>query len=193
MRGTFRMCATCQQWTGPAPPKPKSGYERRSFPRSIPWMRAAAAMFSLTTRWMPQAACVTSRPRGRAIEPHAPAQEELGVEVAEQQIGVGHRGLAAAQVVAGGAGVGARAVGADLEEPHAVDARDRAAAGADLDHLDHRHADRPPRALLEAVGARHLELAPDERHAVVDDARLGGRAAHVERQKLRLAALARGL
>jgi len=205
MRGTFRMCATCQQWTGPAPPKAKSGYERRSFPRSIPWMRgggghvlvddaidAPGGLRDVETEG-PGDVLLDGAVGGRAIEPHAPAQEELGVEVAEQQIGVGHRGLAAAQVVAGGAGVGARAVGADLEEPHAVDARDRAAAGADLDHLDHRHADRQPRALLEAVGARHLELAPDKRHAVVDDARLGGRAAHVERQKLRLAALARGL
>src|SRR3989440_9616640 len=102
MRGVFRTRATCQQWTGPAPPKAKSGYGRRSRPRSIPWMRAAAAMFSLTTRWMPHAAAITSSPRGPgdvlldgaarrfAVEPHAPAQEELGVEVAEEEIRVGH-------------------------------------------------------------------------------------------------------
>src|SRR5437660_729847 len=32
----------------------------------MPWIRAAAAMFSLTTRWMPHAAAITSRPSGLA-------------------------------------------------------------------------------------------------------------------------------
>src|SRR2546428_434264 len=121
MRGTLRIFATCQQWTGPAPPKAKSGYWRRSRPRSMPWMRAAAAMFSLTRRWIPHT------------------------------------------------------------------------APADLDQLDDGDADREPRALLEPVGARHLELAPDEWDAVVDHARLRGRAAHVEREELGFTALARRL
>src|SRR5215475_6922979 len=101
----------------------------------MPWMRAAAAMFSFTTRWMPQAAAVTSSPSGCAtVEAHAAAEEELGVEIAEQQVGVGDGGLAAPEVVAGGPGIGARAVGADLQQAHAVHARNRAAAGSDLDH-----------------------------------------------------------
>ena len=29
--------------------------------------------------------------RGVAVEPHASTQEELGIEIAEQQVGVGHR------------------------------------------------------------------------------------------------------
>ena len=66
-------------------------------------------------------------------------------------------------------------------------ARDGAAAGADLDHLDDGHADGQPRALLESVRARHLELACDQRLAPVDDAGLRGGAAHVEGQEPRLA------
>jgi len=86
-------------------------------------------MLSLTTRWMPHAAAVTSRPNGRGmggvgVEPHAASQEELGVEVAEKEVGIGHCGLAAAEVVAGGARIGPRAVWTDLEQVHAIHARD---------------------------------------------------------------------
>src|SRR5207244_952537 len=120
MRGTLRIFATCQQWTGPAPPKAKSGYCRRSRPRSIPWMRAAAAMFSFHAVDPPRrAGHVETEPAcdvlpddamgGLAVEAHASAQEELGVEVAEQEVRVGHRRVPAAEGVAGGAGVGARA------------------------------------------------------------------------------------
>src|SRR5262249_39306489 len=126
----------------------------------MPWMRAAAAMFSLTTRWMPHAASVSPRPRGPANaapggrrrsedgEPQAPAEEEVRVEIAEDEVGVGHRGLPAAEAVAHRPGIGPGAVGPDLQEAERVDARDGAAAGADLDHLDHRNADGQARALL---------------------------------------------
>ena len=63
-----------------------------------------------------------------------------------------------------------------------VDAGQRAAAGADLDHLDHGDAHRQAAALHEAVAAVDLEAARGHRLAVVDDADLGGRAAHVEGQ-----------
>ena len=93
--------------------------------------------------------------------------------------------------VAGGSGVGARALGPDLEEAHAVHAGERAASRADLDQLDAGDADRQARALLEAVGARDFELAGEERLAAVDDAGLGRGAAHVEGEQARLAELAR--
>ena len=54
-----------------------------------------------------------------------------------------------------------------------------------------RDADGEAGALLEAVGARDLELAGEERLAAVDDAGLGGGAAHVEGEQPRLAELAR--
>ncbi len=47
-----------------------------------------------------------------------------------------------------------RSSGPTAMRPSASIARDRAAAGADLDHLDHRDAQRQAAALLEAVDAR---------------------------------------
>ena len=120
------------------------------------------------------------RLRGAAVQRHGAAEEVAGVEVAEHQVGVGHRRPLAAAPVARGAGLGARALRAHLGQAHAVDVRDRAAAGADLDELDDRHQERQPAAALEAPHARHLELARDLRLAVVDEADLGGGAAHVE-------------
>ena len=82
------------------------------------WIRVAEIMLSLTTRWIPNAVprslmpIVSARRRDGALsvndaQLHAPAQEELGVEVAEQQIGVGDGRLGAAQAIARRAGVSA--------------------------------------------------------------------------------------
>ena len=77
-------------------------------------------MFSLTTWWMPQAAArrveaerrgravAMARSAARAVERHPPAEEEVGVEVAEQQVGVGDGRLGAAAAVAGGPGLARR-------------------------------------------------------------------------------------
>ena len=121
---------------------------------------------------------------GLAVEPHLAAEEEVGVEVAEREVRVGHGRLRAAEPVGHRAGTRPRALRADEEPAERVDPRDRAAAGADLDHLDHRDLDREAAALLEVVAAVDLELRGDERLAVGDDARLGGGAAHVERQQV---------
>ena len=64
---------------------------------------------------------------------------------------------------------------------------DGAAAGADLDQLQGRDAHRQAAALDEAPLARDLEAVGDRRLAVVDDAELGGGAAHVEGQHVRAA------
>ena len=139
-----------------------------SLPFSTRCTRAAAAMLSTTTLWMPQAASSTERPSGSAtrrrsracrgleVERHAAAEEEAGIVVAEHEIGVGHRRLRAAHAVAGRTGVGARRMRADLEQADLVDRRDRAAAGADLDHVDDGRLDRQAGALGEAVHARRL-------------------------------------
>ena len=97
---------------------------------------------------------------------------------------VGSRPAAA---VARGAGVGARGLRPAGEQPERVDVRQRPAADADLDHVDRRRLDRQARAAREAVGARGLELVRDERAAVLDQAQLGRRAAHVERHQVRVA------
>ena len=69
--------------------------------------------------------------------------------------------------------------------------RDRAAAGADLDHVDHRDAHRDAAALGETIGSRDLEMARLLRGVVVDQRDLRGGAAHVERQRAVVAAAAR--
>ena len=141
---------------------------------------------------MPQAARVRSIPSGSAtrlriassasgtVEWHFTAEEVIWVEVTQDQIGIGHRRFAAAKAVAGRSGVGAGAIWSDLEQAELVDARNAAAASADLDHLDDRHLHRQTAASLEAVDARHLELRGDHRLPLIDDADFGGRAAHVE-------------
>src|SRR6478752_5483519 len=64
---TSELCnsaATSQAWTGPAPPNANSGMPRQSTPRSVAWVRTAAAIDSVTTRKMPRAAwAVASRTR----------------------------------------------------------------------------------------------------------------------------------
>ena len=113
-------------------------------------------------------------PRARAARPRAsrarasaaaassasaPSANRARIDAAEREVGVGHRGLASAAPVRGRAGIGARAVRPHGDALHPVDARDRAAARADLDHLDHRHAHGQPAALHVPIGARDLERA----------------------------------
>src|SRR5690606_35876056 len=117
-----------------------------------------------------------------AVQRHRPAQEEVGVEVAEQQIGVGDGRLVAALPVAGRAGVGAGAIRPDGQQAELVDPGDRAAPGADLDQLDGGRADRETAAALEAVHPGDLQPAADRRAAILDGAQLGRGAAHVEGQ-----------
>ena len=141
---------------------------------------------------MPQAASSSDRPSGSAtpgangvlgrahVEGHRPAEKEAGIEIAEQKIRVRHRRLVAAERVCRGPRRGAGAFRADPQATQGVDAGHRAAPGADLDHLDHRHLDGQTALLPEPVLAVDLELRRDQRIAVRDHAGLGGGAAHVE-------------
>ena len=110
------------------------------------------------------------------VELHLAAEEIVRIEPAEHHVGVGDGRLGAAAAVADRAGIGARAVRADLERADVVEPGDRAAAGADLDHVDHRQHHRMAAGIAaDVVAGRHGRLA------VADQARLGGGAAHVER------------
>jgi hypothetical protein len=60
------------------------------------------------------------RARGREVDRDRAAREVLGVQVAEEQIGVGDGWLRAAQAVAGRAGLRAGAARPDLQEPDLV-------------------------------------------------------------------------
>ena len=122
-----------------------------------------------------------------AIQRHAAAEEEAGIVIAQQQIGVGHRRFRAAARVARRPRIGARRMRADAQQSHLVDRGDRAAAGADLDHVDDRRLDRQAGAFLEAVHARRLHHRCDLGAAVLDQAGLRRGAAHVERDHVRLA------
>ena len=163
-----------------------------SLPRSTACTRAALAMFSSTISLTPNAASRRFRPSGvptalstaaaRLVERELDraAGEVAGIDAAQHDVGIGHGGLRAAAAVARRAGLGAGAFRPDIDARQRIDRGDRAAAGADLDHLDHRDAQRQAAALQEAVLPRHLEGARMLRLAVIDQADLGGRAAHVE-------------
>ena len=93
----------------------------------------------------------------------------------EEKIRVGHRRPGTTPPVAGGAGIGARALRADAQRPAFVEPDDRAAACADGMHGQGRQTDR--QAVDEA-----LVLAP--RLTVDDRAHIRRRAAHVERERV---------
>ena len=124
-------------------------------------------------------------PRRGFVEAHRAAGEVVGVEVAQQQVGIGHRRPGAAAAVADRPGVGAGALRSDLHQAHGVDPGDAAPAGADLDHVDRRHRHRKAARARESPGPRHLELVGDRHRPVADEARLRRRSPHVERQHLR--------
>ena len=123
-------------------------------------------------------------PRRREIHLDLAAGEVAGVEVAEEEIRVGHGRLRPAEAVGGGTGLGARAPRPDLEEPDLVHGGDAAAARADLDQLDRRDPDGQAAAFHEALLARRLEAVGRQRLALVHERELGGGAAHVEREQL---------
>jgi hypothetical protein len=121
------------------------------------------------------------------IQRHGAAQEEARIVIAEHQIGIGHGGKGAAAAVAGRAGGGTGGMRPDAQQADRVDGGDGAAAGADLDHVHRRRLDRQAGAFLEAVLAPGFHQRGDLRAAVLDQARLGGGAAHVEGQQIGVA------
>jgi hypothetical protein len=121
---------------------------------------------------------------GHAVQVHAAPEEEIRVQVAEDQVGVGDGWLGPAEPVAGWPRAGARAVWPNFQKAHGVEARDRAATGADLDQLDDGHLDGQAATLLEAVLAVHLEFGRRQRLAVLDHAELGSRSTHVEGEQV---------
>ena len=74
---------------------------------------------------------------------------------------------------------------ADAQRTGFIDLRDRASARANLEYIDHGNLDRQ-RAFVAAdqrsAGRQHV--------SIVNNARLGGRAAHVERNRMRNAEFA---
>ena len=114
------------------------------------------------------------------IELHRAAQEIVGVETAQHHIGVGDGGLRAPAAIADGAGRCARAGGANLQGADLVDPGDGAAAGAHFHHIDHREHHG-----MAAGVAAHIIAGREGGVAILDEARLGGGAAHVEGDHVR--------
>ena len=150
--------------------------------------RTTWAILVVAMRRMPSAASIGSMPerlrdllgqrllRGSEIERHLAAEEAVGAEPAEDEIGVGDGRLGAAEAVADRAGRRARAFRADAQGVADLDAGDAAAAGADLLDVDHRHLHRQARGI-----AADQRRAGHQHGAFIDHAGLGGGAAHVER------------
>ena len=107
---------------------------------------------------------------GVAVESHPAVLEGRFAEVPQDQVGIRHGRLRAAAPVAGRAGLGARALRADVQQAALVEPRDRAAARADRVDVDHRQ--REPPAVDDAVDHH-------ERFAAAHERRVEARAAHV--------------
>jgi len=125
------------------------------------------------------------------VQPQAPTGKAVGRDAAQRQVGIGDGGALAAAAITGRARLGSGAVRPHRQPAGTVDARDGAAARADLHHLHHRDAQRQPAALAEAVHPRHLKHLRGRGLAAVDVAHLGGGATHIKRQHALDAALGR--
>ena len=102
--------------------------------------------------------------------------------MAQHAVGVGNSRFGAPQPVAGWAGIGTRRPRADPQRTASIDPGDRPATGAHRVDPDRWGAKRQPSDLR---GRRDLRLA------IPDQAHVGGRAAHVERDRMLEAGAAR--
>jgi hypothetical protein len=117
------------------------------------------------------------------VEGNRAFEEVVGLDPSGDYVRVGHGRLRSAPAVAGRAGIGARALRADLQRTGGIEPGDRAAARADLDDIDHRNLDGVAgegRSALEVVVARQAD------RAALDEGGLRGRVADVERDEVRL-------
>ena len=142
----------------------------------------AFSMVALTTRMTPAAncssvsrtscclshSCVRRRVRSRSSV-KSPPRKRVGLQAAEEKIGVGDGGLRAA-AVADGAGIGSGGFGADAQDAGGVEAGERASAGADGVDVEHGDADGKAGDLGIGCG---LDFA-------FDQGDVGGGASHVE-------------
>ena len=113
--------------------------------------------------------------RERGVELHFAAEEILGVQPAEQEVGIGHRRLRAAAGIPCGTRHRAGATRADTETALAIEPSDRAAADADFENIDDVAADRK-----SVVGAADVVDRFHGIAAALDQRAFCRRAAHVE-------------
>ena len=140
-------CRSPPHARAPHSPSSHRRFRRCRAPPPAPASTAARRSSSVT-------AC-SARAGSSAILPPA---KRVRIDAAQHDIRIGHRWLIAAARIAGGAGIRARTVRPDDDAPQRIDARDRAAAGTDLHHVDDRNAHRKAAALGKAIGTRDLEM-----------------------------------
>ena len=131
--------------------------------------------------------------RGGGLYRQPPREHRLRVEVAKDQVAVGHRRLDAALAVADGTRFRPGAARTDAQGPAGIDPGDAAAAGADFRQVDDRHADRVAGAMHPAVHvavAADLVLRSRLDRAILDQAGFCRRPAHVEGDQVGLVELA---
>ena len=119
------------------------------------------------------------------VEAHCSAEEVVGVQVAEDEVGVAERRLRSPLRVAGGARGGSGALRTDPDGSPGIRLRDAATPRADLDHVDDRGAHRQPAPRLELVRSRDLERVDLHRRALTHQRPFGGGASHVEGEQVR--------
>ena len=124
--------------------------------------------------------------RRRQIQLHSPTQKETGVVITQHQIGVGHGWLDATLAITGRTRRRTCRARANFEQTHLVYGRDGAATRANFNHLNDGRLDRQARATCETVDPCRLHHRRDLGAAVLNQASLGGGAAHVERNHVRL-------
>jgi hypothetical protein len=128
----------------------------------------------------PEPSCEAAhRPLGRvAVEPHAARKARLLVQVAEQQVRVGHGRVASSGAVAGGSRDGAGGLRADPKRATGIVPADAASARSNGVHVHDRELEHPP-------ADRPLGRLADR--AVVYHRHVAGGAAHVEREHVLVA------
>src|SRR5919108_1183280 len=125
--------------------------------------------------------------RAVQFERHPATQEKFRIKITEYQISVSHRRLPTTAVITDRARFGARAFWADFQQAHGIYARDAPAAGADLNHVDHRDAHRQPASLSESVHAIDFELMGLQRLAIIDHTQLRRGPTHIKGEKVTMA------
>jgi hypothetical protein len=147
-------------------------------------------MFSSTISLIPAAAQGSAYRLGHRgiglcrIERKPPAGKLGGIQSAKRKVGVGNRRVRATPAITDRSRLRASAIGADGNALHRIDARNRSATRAYLDHFDHWNADRPSAAFQVSVRTGDLENTRPFRFAIGDQTDLRRRPAHIEGQDL---------
>src|SRR6266699_3653708 len=122
--------------------------------------------------------------RALHVEANAAAQEILGVDAPDDNVGIGHRGLGAATPIGGWTRFGARAAWPDFERSCWIDPGDAPTSGPDFDDIDDRHFDRIARRRWRALDE---VIAGKSDGAVLYQGDFGGCSADVQRDQILLA------